>query len=45
MSYRRLAELDALERELIEAGNWTELAALGEERSLVVAGLPPVPPP
>lgn len=45
MSYRRLAELDALERELIEAENWTELAAVGEERSRVVAALPPSPPP
>jgi hypothetical protein len=45
MSYERLAELDALERELIETENWTELAALGEERSRVVAALPPTPPP
>jgi hypothetical protein len=45
VSYQRLAELDALERELIEAENWAALAAVGEERSRVVAALPHTPPP
>lgn len=45
MSYERLAELDALERELIATGRWSELAAVGEERSRLVGALPDVPPP
>jgi hypothetical protein len=45
VSYDGLAELDALERELIAAGRWDELPAVGEERSRLVAALPDVPPP
>ena len=44
MGYETLAELDALERELLAAGRWEGLAAVGEERSRLVAALPGVPP-
>jgi hypothetical protein len=42
--YARLVELAEREAELIAAARYDELAALDDERSELVDGLPPVPP-
>jgi hypothetical protein len=43
-AYARLVEMCERESELIDAADWDAVVALGNERAVLVAGLPAKPP-